>query len=295
MDPVALALEALPKTFAYAGVMLCVGACVARGLFRVRVAHRLLPSETSTFEPALARLAAWSSLLLVAALVMRAWGHTAVAFGFSESFNSENLRTIAWESQWGEGWQWQIAAAIVLAIAAQLLRNRPDVGWTLTGLAAVVLCYQIPRLGHAAGEPARVLLHGSHILGAGIWVGTLGAVVLVSRISRETAGTQVRLLSQFWPVAFCGSALLVVTGLVAVWLYVGSLDLLVTTTYGRILLLKLFLVSDVATLGFLNWRHFRSLDARRSQPARATLVTLEAALAFAVVVVTAILTETEHP
>ena len=85
------------------------------------------------------------------------------------------------------------------------------------------------------------------------------------------------------------------TGLVAVWLYVGSLDLLVTTTYGRILLLKLFLVSDVATLGFLNWRHFRSLDARRSQPARATLVTLEAALAFAVVVVTAILTETEHP
>ena len=260
MDPVALALEALPKTFAYAGVMLCVGACVARGLFRVRVAHRLVPSETSTFEPALARLAAWSSLLLVAALVMRAWGHTAVAFGFSESFNSENLRTIAWESQWGEGWQWQIAAAIVLTIAAQLLRNRPDVGWTLTGLAAVVLCYQIPRLGQLLESrlvcccTARIF--SVPVSGSERWVQSSWCLAHPAR--RQAPRYDCSANSGRW--LFRGSALLVVTGLVAVWLYVGSLDLLVTTTYGRILFLKLFLVSDVATLGFLNWRHFRSLE-----------------------------------
>jgi putative copper export protein len=293
VDPIALALEALPKAVTYAGLLLCVGACVARGLLRLRVV-RGRPVDTSAFELALSRVAKWASLLVAAALLVRAWGHTAVAFGLAESFTAENLRTIAWESQWGQSWQWQVAVAIGLAIVAQSVKSGSNGSWVLTGSLSVALCYLLPLLGHAEGQPARVLLHGSHILAAGIWVGTLGALVLAFCLSRTPSPTLPQVFGQFSPVAFTGSGLLALTGLVAAWIYVGSFDALVSTVYGRILLLKLFLVSDVATMGFLNWRQFRSPDMGQSSAARRTFVILEALLALAVVVVTAVLTETEH-
>ena len=89
------------------------------------------------------------------------------------------------------------------------------------------------------------------------------------------------------------AALLVVTGLTAAWWYVGSIDALATSAYGRLLLLKLFLVADVATCGFLNWQRLRRPAAEAA--GGDLFVTLEVALAVAVVIVTAVLTEVEHP
>ena len=173
------------------------------------------------------------------------------------------------------------------------------------GGGAVALCYLLPLLGHAAGQPGRVLLHGSHILAAGIWIGTLTAMSVAVARSRSGASTgssvmmparRREMLSHFSPVAFTGATLLLLTGATAAWSYLGELSNLWTTTYGRLLLLKLFLVADVAVCGFVNWQALRRpVTSTGSRRARRLLVGLEIVLAASVVIVTAFLTETEHP
>jgi putative copper export protein len=76
----------------------------------------------------------------------------------------------------------------------------------------------------------------------------------------------------------------------------GGLRNLGTTLYGQLLLLKLFLVADVGACGFANWQALhRAVVSTESWRARRLLVGLEITLAASIVIVTAVLTETEHP
>lgn len=303
MVDLAVALEAAPKALVYAAVMLGVGAATGRGLLRFRVAPRLTVAQRFALADGFRRLAVIASMVLVAALTWRAWAHTAAAFGISESFSPQNLYTIAIESQWGSGWQLQMAAALVLAAVSRTISRWPAAGWRATAVVAVALCYLLPLVGHAAGEPGRALLHGSHILAAGSWVGTLAAMTLASRAhdlaplaAPPLPSPRQEMLSQFSPVALPGSALLLVTGATAAWLYLGGWSALWTSTYGQLLLVKLFLAAAVAGCGFVNWQTLRHPDRSSELPwAGRLLVGLELVLAVGVVIVTAVLTETEHP
>lgn len=298
MDLLSLALEAAPKALAYAAVILAVGACSARLLARRALAGAALAPGTSTDEAlatterALSRLSSRAALALVAALLLRALAHTVVSFGVADAFHWDSLEVIAWESRWGSSWQRQVAGALVLSAITWPAGTSPRVGWTFAGAGAAAMCYLMPLLGHAAGEPSRVLLHGTHILGGGIWLGTLTASVLATR---RDAPSRAAVLRAFSPVAFTGSAAIGATGLLAAWWYLGGPVNLVSTTYGRLLLLKLVLVTDAATLGFLNWRSLRGTGAGPARAERRALVVAEVAVAVAIVVVTAVLTEVEHP
>ena len=288
MDLLSLVLEAAPKAAVYAAVMLCVGASTARLLLRVRVAGGALQrDDLDRFERGLVHLVFSATWLLLVALALRAWSHTAVSFGLADAFEWSNLRTIAWESRWGEAWMRQAGGAVILFLLARSIPRSLSLGWIATTLGSVGMCYLLPLLGHAAGESDRVVLHGSHILGGGIWLGTLAAVM---RASSSTTTLRVAMLERFSVVAFAGSSLLALTGAVAAWIYVPSFRALVDSAYGRLLIVKLVLVADTAMLGFLNWRAFK-----RAEGARMTVVLFEVASAVAIVLVTAFLTESEHP
>ncbi|MQA28478.1 MAG: hypothetical protein GEU82_01390 [Luteitalea sp.] len=303
MDVLSLALEAAPKALVYAATMLAIGACVARALFRLRVTQLVAAGDRHTFESALTRVVVAAAAGLVVALALRAWAHTAAAFGLPGSFSWENLYLIAAESRWGESWQKQIAASVVLVIFTRMIEPWRRIGWWLTALGSLTLCYLLPLLGHAAGQPSRVFLHGSHILGGGVWLGTLVSIAMAARIGTGAGTLAARwppvrrqMLAQFSPVAFAGSALLVVTGAVAVWSYLGAIGNLLAVGYGRLLLLKLVLVVAVGACGFSNWRRLRlPPTSSRWSPLPGNLVAAEIALAITVVLVTAVLTETEHP
>jgi putative copper export protein len=108
------------------------------------------------------------------------------------------------------------------------------------------------------------------------------------------------LLRDLSPIAFSGAATLVASGLVASWTYVGSVASLWATPYGRLLTVKGTLFCGVMACGFLNWRRFnagartgRVAAPRTGEPVGAA--TVEILLAAAVVIVTAIFTEVEHP
>lgn len=291
MDLLSLALEAIPKALIYAAVILSVGTSSARVLFLTRVGDSVDDDHRSRFESALARVALWSACGAVASLLLRAWGHTAVSFSLADALLFESVSLVAWQSQWGEAWKIQMGVALALVVVSWGTSRLPQFAWPLTGLAALALCYALPLVGHAEGEPSRLLLHGSHILGAGVWVGTLMAMTLARVSSLRPV-----LLTAFAPFAFLGSSVLALTGLVAAWTYLGSPMNLIDTTYGWILVLKLVFVADVAAFGFLNWRRLHGpVSAGINRSAPHALVIVELAMAVAVIVVTAVLTELEHP
>jgi putative copper resistance protein D len=274
-------LEAAAKAGVYMALLLLVGACGVRWLVLPRV--RGLPAdELHRCEQRLARVALTTALTLTGALVLRLAAHTTAVFGFAESLSIEAFRVVALQSRWGAGWRQQVLAATVALAAALLIKVHRRIGWGAVACAAIACCLAVPLLGHAAGESKRLAFHAIHVFSAGLWLGSLAAILVASR-------PHAPFLRRFAPVALSGAALLSATGILSALEYVGPLSNLWGTAYGRVLLTKLALFGAVVGFGYVNWRRWR--DAGGSD--RIALV--EIALALAVVLVTAVLTEIEHP
>ncbi|QXC62886.1 copper resistance protein CopC/CopD [Aquihabitans sp. G128] len=179
----------------------------------------------------------------------------------------------------GRGWG-SISESGVLDLALS-----DGVGWSvaITGLAlvAVLVTTGLPfkgaarllALAGAASAPLGFVVTGhtrtmtplavayvadaAHLLAASIWLGGLGALLVVLRRRRAAgdglgAGAAVATFSG-WAGAIV--AAVVVAGTVLGWIEVGGLHALTTTTYGRLLLLKVGLVALV--LAGAAWNRFR--------------------------------------
>lgn len=287
-----VALEAVPKLVCYLALLVASGACAAHWLRRL--AGELVEDAASSYEldRRLASVLRIAALALVSALVARAWAHTGAAFGVSEPL-WQNLRVVVWESEWGRGWRTQVLIALVLVAGAALVRSAPHAGWIAASIAATASAFAVALLGHATGEPLRVGIHGVHVLGAGLWLGTLAAL----RAACRPRGALDRMLSRFAPVALTAASCLAVSGAIAAWWYLGSFSSLWTSAYGRTLVIKLAFVAGVTACGFSNWRRYRAIRARRREPAgpAPAMVAVELLLAALVVAITAVLTELPHP
>src|SRR5688572_2816229 len=94
-----LIYEALPKAALYLAALAAVGVPIARALLARAAGDGA--SEPAGAQQRLRRLALAIAAAAVLALALRAWGHTAAAFGPSDALLPENLRIIALESRWG--------------------------------------------------------------------------------------------------------------------------------------------------------------------------------------------------
>ena len=99
-----------------------------------------------------------------------------------------------------------------------------------------------------------------HGLAAGVWMGTLFALFLVGPFfcaaeSQDSITCFATLVRHFSRRAICAVMVLVVTGIVTSWFYLGSVDHLWSDPYGRMLSLKIFLVFFTALIGAYNWRY----------------------------------------
>ena len=287
-------MEALTKAAVYASLLLAIGAVAGRWFILPR-ATALGAGERSRLEGALARLLRRAAMVLVAALAARLLFHTAAAFGLPAVLDGSRLRVMAFDSRWGQAWRVQFLASGVLLAAALVVPFRARAAWAVAAVAALAATATMPLVGHAAGSVARSALHVAHVLGAGLWLGTLGVLVLVGGPAHDRGA----LLRAFSPVAMAGAAILVPTGLVVAWLYLGSVGALWSEPYGRALTMKIALVAAVAGCGYWNWqsvRHDRTGAEHGASPAgQAPLAGLEALLAVAIVIVTSVLTELAHP
>src|SRR5690606_13806548 len=157
----------------YAGLLGVIGA----GAFHLFV----LPSATAqdsgpASAPAATGLTA--AILLLAGILARLYAQTYATFGVEEPVTMALLLEVGTAlPPWSSGWTLQAGAAVAALAALLIARAGFRAGWIGAQAAAVALAGTAPFTAHAAaqgdGYALVMVMHASHVLGAGIWLGGL--------------------------------------------------------------------------------------------------------------------------
>ncbi len=153
------------------------------------------------------------------------------------------------------------ALALCLGFIALGLRRRPSspVIWgaaavlaTLVMVSGAWLTHGASRLQNAAPLMSVTVIHQ---FAAAVWIG--GVIHLTAQwrfLRRSPDGQDIwpRMLSRFSPLALASVGLLVAAGLYLYWQYIGSVDGLVGTAYGTMLITKVALMASLLFLGGMN-------------------------------------------
>lgn len=295
-------LYAAGRTLAYLGALILVGACV----FAALVPRWRLPEDDGRSLPARALAGAWTAaiaaaVILLAAHLIRAYGQVHAFLEPSEAFTWQAARPILFQTTWGRGWLAQLAAAIASLPLAVVARRWPAPGLGLLGTAALLVAAASPLTGHAVEHPwgARlgVGLHTLHLLGGGIWLGTLATMTFAGlRLAGNEHAAVARMVAVFSPVALAGAGLAVAAGALMSYAYVGDLTSLVGTAYGRALLVKVGLLLLALGLGAWNWRRISpALGVPHATRALTRSAAAELLIGLLIVSVTAVLVALPAP
>jgi len=280
-----LAFEVLTKIVTYAAVLIVIGVSATFWL----VVPRGLPLASPTpVARLLSPMGLVAALAAVGGLVARAWAHTAVMFGYAESWSAAGLSTVVIQSRWGHGWRWQLIAAVACLLLFAAPTGEQRSAWLMRAAASVGFAWSLTMTGHAAGDPWRMTIHVTHVLAGGLWLGTLATLTWVG--GAVDGAERRKLFSAFSTVAMTGATALVLSGATAAYVYVATWSNLLTTAYGRVLAVKAIVAGIAMTCGFLNWRSIRST---RLEP-RQLVLAIELLAAALIVAATGILTELEH-
>jgi putative copper export protein len=263
--PLPLDLYALGRGLAYATTLALIGACVFAALL-----PRWRGNEDD--DAALAaraldrvwRVAIGATVLLLSAHLIRAYGQIRSFLDPIEPTTWDFAKSVLFQTAWGRGWMAQCAAAALSLCMALLAPRRSVSGVQLLGTAALAVACTSPLTGHAVehpwGLPLGVGLHALHLIGGGVWLGTLLSVFVAGlRALTKPAPAHdhvavARLIIAFSPIALTGAGLVVSAGVLMAYAYVGDFASLWGTTYGRTLLIKLTLLGFTMALGAWNWR-----------------------------------------
>jgi copper transport protein len=182
-----------------------------------------------------------------------------------------------------------------VAVSVVLARPRSRTALVAVGLAAAAAMGAHAAGGHAAGQSVlragNLLVQWAHLVAVGIWIG--GLVWLLAGLRGQDRPEQVAAVVRFSRLAAVALAAVAVTGLARAVDEVGSLQRLLTTTFGRTLLVKAALVAVLVALAAAN--RYRNLPALAA--GTGTLATLrrtvrgEIAMAAPVLLAAALLSE----
>lgn len=165
-------------------------------------------------------------------------------------------------SRWGVAWAIGVGGAIV-AVVGLFMASRALAGWVVTAVGIVAICISEALTGHAGAVSMYALGVASdvaHVLGAGGWLGGLTALLLCALPATKRldpaaeADAGGRLLRAYHGAATECVTIVVASALLSSWVRFPTLDALWTTSYGQMLLRKLFFVALVAGMGLYHWR-----------------------------------------
>ena len=190
---------------------------------------------------------------------------------------------------------------VLLAVAWNLTGQRAGyrawVLWAALAAAAALTAFtSLFSHAQAATDTAIGAATGAdwlHLLMTAVWLGgliQLAAVLPVLGREPQAVRAVDRLIAQFSNVARAAVAVIILTGFYAAWLQVGSLDALLITLYGQLLLVKLVLIVPLVGIAAFNLivtrRGLRAGDVVWTQRLR-RLVGVELALALLVLLAVA--------
>jgi putative copper export protein len=279
--------------------------------------------SSAVVQPALdraGRLARPLGLLLVVALIARLFAQTVALFGLGSAADPARLGALLTGTLWGAGWTIQALATMVVIAGFGLVRGGPrtpstqtppgrpypGAGWVLVGIGALALAFTPALSGHAAAVTPRtstaIFADTLHVLGAGGWIGGLvillvvgmPAVLELPREDRPAAAHGLVGAFSAWAPLFAGAVVL--TGAFAAVIHVGSIDGLLGSDYGTLLLAKLAGVAVLLGLGgyHARWGQ-RALTSDGGIRAFRRTGTAEALVGIVVIVLTSILVALPPP
>lgn len=179
-----------------------------------------------------------------------------------EAISADLARAVLLEGSWGAAWIVQSIAAFLLLVISW--RWRGQTRRLLPATVALLLLAVTAEggLGHGADDiwPGILgwVVHAVHLIGSGLWLGTLTILALAVFPSLEgddALPDVLSVLGAFSRQARIGVVLVLTTGLMATFRYSSGRVLeLPGTAWGRLLLIKLLLVGGALLLGWWNWR-----------------------------------------
>jgi putative copper export protein len=272
----------------FGGLTLATGAVVSRWLILPRAFAR----EDSQFADHLreiARVGTAGALLTVVGLALYLLRQLQE---FHDPFVpwSEDAELLLFRTTWGGIWVRAAVGSLLAVVAFGIARKGRPVGWWLATPIVLALGAFPGLTGHAAAaESLRSLalfLDSVHVWSAGAWLGGLAVVLHLERRTDSLSS----LVPAFSPVAIGGVGALVLTGVVASWSHLYGFEALWATGYGRLLSIKLLLVSAVLVLGAKNFRVLTPLlGTPAGDRAMRRSATTELLIAQFVLLVTAVL------
>jgi putative copper export protein/mono/diheme cytochrome c family protein len=209
---------------------------------------------------------AWASLVL--ALVSGAAWLVAVAAGMSGKPLSVALTqgavpVVLTRTRFGEDWLLRFAVAVLLgfSLLGQRWRAGGAIGWVALILAALMLA-SLAWAGHGAatpGPPGDLHLTADifHLLGAGLWLGTLPPFILLLAEARRTGDADWAAVARaatrrYSVLAVASVTVLLAGGVVNTWFLAGTVPALVGTEYGHLLLAKIGLFIAMLLVAAVN-------------------------------------------
>jgi putative copper resistance protein D len=221
-------------------------------------------------------LAVWSGLAAIASGIVWFWIVLARMTGGSlrEMPGMDSIDVAITQTQFGRLWTWRLGLMLLFTIANLFARRkcrtflRSSRAWQYAGLIiATTLLASITWAGHAgatigAERPIHLTVDSAHLIAAGLWPGGLLPLTLVLLQACRSSELSLLLAAGAITRRFSALSLLVVaalaaTGLMNSYFLVGSLRALVTTGYGRLLMLKVLLFVIMIGFGACNLLRFK--------------------------------------
>ena len=177
-----------------------------------------------------------------------------------EAITANVLSTVVNETQFGL--VFEIRSVLAIILAACLAFDRLPLARWLALASALGLVAAIAWTGHAGSTPGEMgLLHLTvdtlHLIAAAAWTGSLVPFALLLAAARhypcEASARLARDATQrFSTLGIASVAILLGSGIVNAWILVGSIDGLIATQYGRLLILKIALFAAMLAFAAVN-------------------------------------------
>ena len=185
----------------------------------------------------------WSVLGLITACLWLVFSVSAMAGAFGAIMESDTWRSVLFDMAFG--WIWGVRTILAAALVCLCLLSRSSNrrAWSTASVALLsgILLATLSTVGHArvgqVGREVHTAMDALHLLAAGAWIG--GLVALLVTLREPHADDNSRILLRFSQMGFLTVAALAATGLVNGWFLVGTVEALLTSHYGHLLIIKL--------------------------------------------------------
>lgn len=177
----------------------------------------------------------------------------------ASALDGELLKAVL-SSQYGRARSAEVASALLVLLFALLVaRTRARPAAVGSVVAAVLLSFTHGAAGHAGARGVTaVLADGVHVMAASTWAGGLAMTCLAILLARRDRSILARnALTVFSGIALVAVAALILSGAVSGLIELGGVSHLWSTSYGRLILVKILIVGGLVGLAVVSRRRVR--------------------------------------